>query len=170
MKLTEITVIVACAALFTGCNREPTGRTSADQGTSADRSMGSSGASSPGTASQTENPVAKENRTTEPAASKPVDNTGRNVRDRSDAAVTPGTQSEASADVEVTRRVRQALTGDKQLSILAKNIKVIDTGNGKVVLRGPVNSDAERQQIEQLTKGVEGVTAVENQLEVKTNQ
>ena len=47
---------------------------------------------------------------------------------------------------------------------------MIDTGNGKVVLRGPVNSDAERQQIEQLTKGVEGVTAVENQLEVKTNQ
>jgi hyperosmotically inducible protein len=170
MKAIAIGVTALCVTLFTGCNREPSDHPTTDQGTAAEASTGSSRTNSPGAASQTESPAVQQSRNTEAAASKPADNTGKNVRDRSAAAVTPGAQSEASADVEVTRRVRQALTQDKQLSTLAKNIKVMDTGNGNVVLRGPVNSDAERQQIEQLAKGVEGVTAVDNQLEVKTNQ
>jgi hyperosmotically inducible protein len=166
MKFNPLPIVALCGALLSGCNREPN-----DQSTStADRNVGSAAPNSRGTAAQTEPaPVAKSPNAA-PDAIKPPDNTGRNVRDRSDAAVTPGTQSEASADVETTRRVRQALTGDAQLSTLAKNIKVIDTGNGKIVLRGPVNSDAERQKIDQLAKSVPGVTEIDNQLEVKANQ
>jgi osmotically-inducible protein OsmY len=145
-------VIVAMAV---ACNREPSGSGGADQ-----------------TGSSQGGQVAPTRQTPDNSSdvAKPADNTGRNVRDRSEAAVTPGSQSETSTDVEVTRRVREALMHDKQLSTLAKNIKVVDTGNGRIVLRGPVNNDAEKQQIGQLAGQVNGVTSVDNQLEVKQNQ
>jgi osmotically-inducible protein OsmY len=105
----------------------------------------------------------------EDTAVKPPDNTGRNVRDRSDAAVTPGNQSEAKGDLELTRQIRQGISHNDQLSMAAKNVKIISE-NGKVTLRGPVDSDAEKTQIEQIAKGVAGVSAVDNQLEVKNDQ
>jgi osmotically-inducible protein OsmY len=107
--------------------------------------------------------------TTPDVAAKPSDNTGRNVRDRSDAAVTPGDQSESKADLETTRQIRRAITQNDQMSTMAKNVKIV-TANGKVTLRGPVKSDAEKQQIADLAKGTEGVTSVDNELEVKGNQ
>jgi osmotically-inducible protein OsmY len=67
----------------------------------------------------------------------------------------------------MTRRIRSALTDNDQLSSSAKNIKVI-TANGRVTLRGPVNSEQEREQIANLVKQM-GVTTVDNQLEVKTS-
>ena len=156
---------MVCAVLVAACNREPSGTGTTGQAASSE------GAAGQGTAPQTQvTPPAP--RPAEPAAepAKSADNTGVNVRDRSDAAVTPGSQNESSADVEVTRRVRQAISHEKELSTLAKNIKVVDTGAGKIVLRGPVNNDAEKQQIGQLAAGVQGVSSVDNQLEVKTNQ
>ena len=68
----------------------------------------------------------------------------------------------------MSRHIRQAVNQDNQLSTTAKNIKII-TANGKVTLRGPVNSEAEKQQIVDKIKSVEGVTSVDNQLEVKAN-
>jgi len=106
---------------------------------------------------------------TEEAVAKPPDNTGRNVRDRSDAAVTPGDQSESKSELELTRNIRRAITGNSQLSTTAKNIKVVTTADGKVTLRGPVNTPAEKDQIAQLVQGTPGVTSVDNELEVKTN-
>jgi osmotically-inducible protein OsmY len=101
------------------------------------------------------------------AASKDVDNTGQNVRDRSNATVTPGDQANNKADVETTRRIRRALTQNDQLSTTAKNIKII-TANGKVTLRGPVATTQEQQTIIKIAKGVAGDSSVDNQLEVKT--
>jgi osmotically-inducible protein OsmY len=100
------------------------------------------------------------------AASKDVDNTGQNVRDRSNATVTPGDQANNKADVETTRRIRRALTQSDQLSTTAKNIKII-TANGKVTLRGPVATTQEQQTIVKIAKGVAGDSSVDNQLEVK---
>jgi hyperosmotically inducible protein len=103
------------------------------------------------------------------AAASDADNTGKNVRDRSDMTLTPGDQGSAPGDIAITRSVRRALTSSDQLSTTAKNIKII-TINGKVTLRGPVNSDQEKQAIESAVKQA-GVTAVDDQLEVKsTNQ
>jgi len=88
------------------------------------------------------------------------------VRDRSDTAVTPGDQSEAKPDLEITRQIRRAITENRELSTTAKNIKIV-TENGKVTLRGPVKSAGERNQIAQIVQGTSGVSSVDNQLEVK---
>ena len=94
------------------------------------------------------------------------DNTRVNQRDRDEAALTPGDQGNSQSDTKITQLVRQAVMADKSLSFTAKNVKII-TVAGKVTLRGPVNSAAERTSIEQAAKNVAGVTNVDNQLEIK---
>src|SRR5690242_14173540 len=71
------------------------------------------------------------------ASSVPPDNSGKNVRDRDHNAITPFSQSTNRSDVEMTRKIRRALTKDKSLSTMARNIKVV-TMDGTVILRGPV--------------------------------
>lgn len=93
-----------------------------------------------------------------------ADNTGINVRDRSDT-LTPENQSENSADRTITQDVRKSLMNDDGLSTNAKNIKII-TVYRVVTLRGPVNSDAEKSRIEKKVKQVKGVERVDNQLDV----
>jgi len=56
--------------------------------------------------------------------------------------------------------------GDSTLSFTAKNIKITCAG-GKVTLRGPVKSPAERAAIEAAAQRVTGVSEVDNHLEVK---
>jgi hyperosmotically inducible periplasmic protein len=94
------------------------------------------------------------------------DNTGRNTRDRSDGTLTPLDQGVSDADRETTRRIRRELVANDQLSVTAKNIKII-TINGKVTLRGPVTTAQEKELIESIVKQA-GVTSVDDRLEVKT--
>jgi len=94
-----------------------------------------------------------------------ADNTGRNVRDRDGATKTPTDQSEKEADRTITQNIRQALTADDALSTNAKNVKII-TNDGMVTLRGPVNSEKEKAEIEAKAKRVAGVKRVDNQLEI----
>lgn len=96
-----------------------------------------------------------------------VDNTARNIRDRADSALTPLKQGESASDLSMTQNIRQAVMNDSSLSTTAKNIKII-TVNGKVTLRGPVTSAAEKQAIETLAQRVAG-GQVDDQLEIKTN-
>jgi osmotically-inducible protein OsmY len=98
---------------------------------------------------------------------KAADNTGRNVRDRGGDTATPTDQSENQADLAITQKVRQALMDDDTLSFNAQNVKVV-TENGKVTLRGPVESDAEKRAIEAKVRAIGGVSNVDNQLEIKT--
>jgi hypothetical protein len=102
--------------------------------------------------------------TTAPAAA--ADNTKRNERDRNDAALTSGDQNNNESDLKITQKIRQAVMGNDTLSFTAKNVKIITTG-GKVTLRGPVKSDAERAAIEAAAKSVAGAGQVDNQIEVK---
>jgi len=95
-----------------------------------------------------------------------ADNTGRNVRDQSGETLTPTDQSGAPGDVAVTQDVRKALVDDSNLSVDAKNVKVI-TQDGKVTLRGVVASAAERDRIVAKVEALPGVTSVDDQLEVK---
>jgi len=180
MKLTQFAALACAAVVLAGCNRN------ADQGgVSQEPAAGSRRESSaPAAASQSGSvaptapvsPAPSADRgisSTTPASdtdklAKPADNTGRNVRDRDSATVTPGDQSESKTDLELTRRLRQAVNQDNQLSVNAKNIKIVTAG-GKVTLRGPVNSAAEQQQILDKVQKVEGVSSVDNQLEVKNN-
>jgi hyperosmotically inducible protein len=101
----------------------------------------------------------------QPAAHTEADNTGKNVRDRSDAAVTPTDQSENEADRTLTQRIRQAVVDDDSLSTNAKNVKIISL-NGAVTLRGPVKNEEERKKIVAKAQQIAGEKNVSNQLEI----
>ncbi len=94
-----------------------------------------------------------------------ADNTGLNTRDRS-GTLTPGDQGNSKAEIGITAAIRKAVVGDHSLSFTAKNVKIITVGT-RVTLRGPVKSDAERTEIENLARQTAGVTDVDDQLEVK---
>jgi len=99
------------------------------------------------------------------AKTKP-DNTATNERDRSGETKTSGDQSNSSADLKITQAIRQALMKDRELSMTAKNIKVI-TANGQVTLRGPVQSAQEKAKIDQIAKSAASGVQIDNQLDVK---
>ena len=144
MKILKWVTCVAVMGVLVGCNKSP------------ENSGASSGDQTAGTKSGQ-------------GASSAPDNTGRNVRDRSDTALTPGDQRANNADVDITRRIRRALIGNDQLSAEAKNIKVI-TSNGKVTLRGPVKNHQELDAIQSIAQQA-GASSIDNQLEVEaTNQ
>ena len=94
----------------------------------------------------------------------PADNSGKNVRDWKDAAVTSGDQSNTQSDLHITQAIRKTVVADKALSVNAHNVKII-TANGVVTLRGPVKSSAEKATIGAKAEHVAGVTRVENQIE-----
>ena len=94
------------------------------------------------------------------------DNTAMNQRDRSGETKTSGDQSNNSADLKTTQAVRQALMKDNELSMTAKNIKVI-TSNGQVTLRGPVNSAQEKAKVDQIAKSAASGARVVDELDVK---
>ena len=100
---------------------------------------------------------------------KDADNSAKNERDRDKQTPTPGDQSETPEDRKLTQAIRQAVMKDKSLTLTAKNVKII-TANGKVTLRGPVNTAEEKTKINDLAKAAAGQVPVDNQLEVKTAQ
>jgi len=93
------------------------------------------------------------------------DNTGRNTRDTNEHASTPINQSESSADVRITADIRKAIIAEDGMSTNAQNCKIV-TNSGSVTLRGPVDSQAEKDRIAAIARGVAGVTSVNNELEV----
>lgn len=93
------------------------------------------------------------------------DNTGVNERDASGVTKTPIDQDENSADVKATADIRSRITGDASMSINARNVKIV-TSQGKVTLRGPVDSAAEKDAIGKIAREVAGADNVDNQLEV----
>jgi osmotically-inducible protein OsmY len=100
-----------------------------------------------------------------PAAQAAPDNTGRNVRDRGGATLTPGDQAENATDRTLTQQIRQAIVDDDSLSTTAKNIKII-TANGIVTLRGPVKNPQEKSTIEAKAQTIAGADRVDSQLEI----
>jgi osmotically-inducible protein OsmY len=72
----------------------------------------------------------------------------------------------SAEDTRITADVRQAVLSDTAMSASARNCQII-TNNGKVTLRGQVDSEMEKNDIEAKARAVAGVTDVDNQLEVK---
>lgn len=95
----------------------------------------------------------------------PADNTEKNERDRSAAAVLPLDQGNGDVDLGITQAIRKGVVGDDTMSMAAKNVKII-TADGIVTLRGPVKSDGERTMIGMLAGGTVGVKRVDNLLEI----
>jgi osmotically-inducible protein OsmY len=103
-----------------------------------------------------------------PVSAVEPDNSKINQRDRNESAKTPENQSGDKADVELTRQIRKEITQDDSLSTLAHNVKII-TERGKVTLRGPVNSMAEKEKIVQKAQQIAGADKVQNELDVKSS-
>jgi osmotically-inducible protein OsmY len=101
----------------------------------------------------------------EPAA----DDTGRNVRDRDDRTLTPIDQGDSESDRTITRQIRQAVVADDDLSMNAKNVKII-TVDGVVTLRGPVATAGEKAKVASVSAKTAGVKRVDNQLEIEAKE
>lgn len=82
------------------------------------------------------------------------------------ATVTPVDQSNARADIDVTANIRKMLVSDSDLSMNAKNVKII-TRQGNVTLRGVVSTDAEKAKIQDEAARIAGVRNVDNEIDVK---
>ena len=94
------------------------------------------------------------------------DNTARNVRDRDDRSVTPLDQGNSKADVATTAQIRKEINAGKDMSVNAKNVKII-TNQGRVTLRGPVNTAEEKRLIGEIANRIAQSENVDNQLDVK---
>lgn len=93
------------------------------------------------------------------------DNTANNVRDRNNVNPTPDDQSNTKCALKTTAKLRREIMRTKGLSIDAQNIKIISQ-NGCVILRGPVDSEEEKNTINDLARNCCGGGVV-NELEVK---
>jgi hyperosmotically inducible protein len=99
-------------------------------------------------------------------AAAAADNTARNVRDRGNRTLTPLDQGNSKADVATTAQIRKEIIAGKNMSVNAKNVKII-TNEGQVTLRGPVNTAEEKRLIGEIAINVARLENVDNQLEVK---
>jgi hyperosmotically inducible periplasmic protein len=97
-----------------------------------------------------------------PTATNP-DNTAQNKAH----TTTADQQSEASSDRMLTQKIRKSLMADKSLSTYGHNVKII-TKDGSVTLKGPVQSDQEKESIgNKAADAAGGADKVTNQLTVK---
>lgn len=78
-----------------------------------------------------------------------------------DAASTVATKVD---DASITAAISAGLAKDADLSAVKINV---DTKGGMVTLNGPAPTAAAKARAEEIAKGVEGVSSVENKLEVK---
>lgn len=101
----------------------------------------------------------------QPYFSEDADNTGRNVRDRNNQTLTPMDQGNSQSDINITAEIRKEIRKDGNMSMNAENCKII-TKDGRVTLRGPVNSEDEKNGIAEIANRVAHDGNVNNQLEV----
>lgn len=147
-------------------NVKPASANAANGASPGNNTWGNSAEGSSGVDPSTGNAAAAPvTRGTQPPATD-ADNTRVNKRDTHDGTLTPMDQGSSASDRKMTQQIRQAVMQDKSLSFTAKNVKII-TINGKVTLRGPVKSEAERTAIEQAARRIAGGgAAVDSQLEL----
>jgi osmotically-inducible protein OsmY len=95
-------------------------------------------------------------------AQQAPDNSGQNKIQTS----TADDQSNAKSDRMITAHIRKALMADKDLSTYGHNVKII-TVQGAVTLKGPVESEDEKQKIVSDASGVVSADKITNLLSVK---
>jgi hyperosmotically inducible protein len=98
----------------------------------------------------------------QPASTQAPDNSSQNKGH----VETADSQSNLKTDRETTAKIRKAIVGDKDLSSYAHNVKVI-TVNGQVTLKGPVQTDEEKQKVVALAANIVSPGKIINDLTVK---
>lgn len=99
------------------------------------------------------------------AATAP-DNSKINERVQANSELTAQDQGNSSSDIELTRKIRQAVNSRDTFSTNAKNIKIISV-NGLVTLKGPVKSAQEKSEVERIATRVAGHSRVISQIEIE---
>jgi hyperosmotically inducible protein len=94
-----------------------------------------------------------------------ADNTKVNKADKG-GGVTADQGKNNQTDRAMMQKIRQAVMADKSLSTYAHNVKII-AQDGKVTLKGPVHTEAEKQSIEQKATDVAGAGNVTNEITIK---
>jgi len=97
-----------------------------------------------------------------------ADNTKQNSSEEN-KRVTAEKQSNSKDDLALTQKIRQAVMKDGSLSMNAKNAKII-AQDGKITLKGPVDSQQEKDTIGAQAGEIAGKDKVDNQLEVKAEK
>jgi len=92
-------------------------------------------------------------------------NTMHTLRAGDGQALTPFDQGSSKDDMATTAQIRREIMAGKFLSVNAQNVKII-TLNGRVTLRGPVNSAAEKGFIDELANRLVGSRNVDSQITV----
>jgi hyperosmotically inducible periplasmic protein len=153
MKITPLLSVFGASLFFLGCSSTPAQTdTNMYSGTADTNSSRTYSASS--TNYSTNN----------------VDNSGINRRDQNNTNLSALDQGNSQTDIRLSANIRrQVVASTNNFSVAAHNVKII-TQNGKVTLRGPVNTDQEKTQIGAIANNVAGEGNVDNQLEVKSNQ
>lgn len=107
----------------------------------------------------------------DPAASNSTDadNTKRNSAEQNKSTETAEGQSNSKDDLALTQKIRQAVMKDDSLSMNAKNVKII-ARDGKIILKGPVDNEKEKDVIGSKAGEIAGIENVDNQLEVKAEK
>lgn len=113
------------------------------------------------TAPAMDEPARKVDPTVEPVAG---DNTGVNERDRADHERTADNADMDESSVDTMAKIRRSIL-DGDFSTNADNVKII-VENGKVTLKGPVGSAAEKAAVEAKAADVVGAANVTSELTV----
>jgi hyperosmotically inducible periplasmic protein len=95
-----------------------------------------------------------------------ADDTAQNYGATRSDAVTAEKQGNSKKQVTVLAHIRKAIMAEKGLSMDAKNVKIVYSKNGQVILRGPVDSEEEKEKVGELAKGCDGVSSITNELSV----
>ena len=83
-----------------------------------------------------------------------------------EAQPTADQSKNSKSDLKITKQIRREIVKDKSLSTYAHNVKIVVT-DGKVTLKGPVNSDQEKTAIQEKAVAIAGAGNVTNDLTVK---
>lgn len=171
MRITSLLLAVPLLVLV-GC--DPADRTTTSTSPSTPAATGTTGAptvnsaTAPGYSADLAPASTDTTGTAGPSAATPPDNTAINQRDRDlEAVKTPIDQDENQRDVNITADIRKQVLAHENMSVNARNVKII-TSQGKVTLRGPVETAEEKDVIEGIAKNVAGNDNVDNQIDVKS--
>jgi osmotically-inducible protein OsmY len=89
-----------------------------------------------------------------------------NSKQNKNQTQTADNQTNAKSDRLTTQKIRKAIMADKSLSTYAHNVKIITT-DGAVTLKGPVQSEDEKQKVASEAASVVSPDKVTNELTVK---
>jgi hyperosmotically inducible periplasmic protein len=98
-----------------------------------------------------------------------ADNTNRNSSGENKDTDTAEKQSNSKDDLSLTQKIRQAVMKEGSLSMNARNVKII-ARDGNITLKGPVDSQQEKDTIGTKAGEIAGKDKVNNRLEVKAKK